>query len=115
MYREACAAVRKRSPVFEEFTAAYDAKLIQKWSSMKKNWTIKDGKYWSPYEAHIKNGTGFIVMAMHSLTRGAGPPMHRSAYEKLITLELTKSIARGTPCAGVTEFISKGLHIEKEQ
>ncbi|KAJ7912440.1 hypothetical protein B0H13DRAFT_1613667 [Mycena leptocephala] len=117
MYREACAAIRKRSPVFEEFTAALDPKLIEKWSAMKKKWTIgDDGKYWSPYDAHIKNGTGFIVLEAHCpLTRGAGPPTHRSAYEKLITAELTKSLARGAPCAGITEFISKGLHIEKEQ
>jgi hypothetical protein len=82
---------------------------------MDKKWTIKKGKYWSPYEAHIENGTGFIALETHSLTRVAGPPTHRSAYEKLITAELSKSIARGIPCAGITEFVSKGLHIEKEQ
>jgi hypothetical protein len=57
MYREACAAVRKRSPPFEQLTATTDPKLIAEWSAMDRKWKIDaNGKYWSPYEAHIKNG-----------------------------------------------------------
>ncbi|KAJ7453629.1 hypothetical protein B0H11DRAFT_1740870 [Mycena galericulata] len=99
MYREACAAVRKRSPAFERLTAMTDPELITQWSAMDTKWTIQDGKYWSPYDAHLKGG----------------PPTHRSAYEKLITAELNKSLSEGTTCKGDTEFISRGLRIEKEQ
>ncbi|KAJ7724933.1 hypothetical protein DFH07DRAFT_971050 [Mycena maculata] len=99
LYLQACAAVRKRSPLFEALTESTDKQLIAEWSKMSKKWTIKDGKYSSPYDAKIDNP----------------PPTHRSAYEKLITAELWKSIAQGVVCKGETEFISRGLKIETEQ
>ncbi|KAJ7035891.1 hypothetical protein C8F04DRAFT_954397 [Mycena alexandri] len=99
MYREACAAVRARSPAFDELTNATPPALVQEWEAMPKTWKIKDGKYTSPYEASIKHG----------------PPTHRTAYEKLITAELTKSIASGEIGPGNTEFIARGLMIEQEQ
>ncbi|KAJ7753086.1 hypothetical protein DFH07DRAFT_744589 [Mycena maculata] len=99
LYLQACAAVRKRSPPFEALTESTDKQLIAEWSKMSKKWTIKDGKYSSPYDAKIDNP----------------PPTHRSAYEKLITAELQKSIAQGVVCKGETEFISRGLKIETEQ
>ncbi|KAJ6522886.1 hypothetical protein B0H19DRAFT_1345812 [Mycena capillaripes] len=98
MYREACAAVRKRLLPFEQLTAATNPELIAKWSTMKKTWEIKDGEYRSPYQANLKDG----------------PPTHHSAYKKLITEELKKSLAQSNPCTGKTEFISRGLRIEIE-
>ncbi|KAJ6543417.1 hypothetical protein DFH09DRAFT_1367992 [Mycena vulgaris] len=99
MYREACSAIRKRSPAFDDLTASTDPALISKWAAMDKKWKIVNGKYSSPYDANIKNG----------------PPTHRSAYEKLIKAELTKSLAGNVDCPGNTEFIGRGLRIEKEQ
>ncbi|KAJ7781716.1 hypothetical protein DFH07DRAFT_728888 [Mycena maculata] len=99
LYLQACAAVRKRSPPFKALTESTDKQPIAEWSKMSKKWTIKDRKYSSPYDAKIDNP----------------PPTHRSAYEKLITAELQKSIAQGVVCKGETEFISRGLKIETEQ
>ncbi|KAJ7609366.1 hypothetical protein DFH06DRAFT_1346392 [Mycena polygramma] len=99
MYREACAAVRKRSPVFEQLSEATDPELLAEWTALPKKWEFRKGVYWSPYQVNLKNG----------------PPTHRGAYEKLITAELAKSIERGTVCGGNTEFISKGLRLEQLQ
>ncbi|KAJ7441691.1 hypothetical protein FB451DRAFT_1058065 [Mycena latifolia] len=99
LYREACSAIRKRSPAFEQLTESTDAKLIAKWSAMDKKWTIRDGKYYSPFDAHVKEG----------------PPTHRGAYEKLMRAELAKSLASETVCPRNTEFIATGLRIEAEQ
>lgn len=49
------------------------------------------------------------------LTWAAGPPTHRAAYEKLLTAELNKSMATGEIGPGMTEFVARGLMIEREQ
>ncbi|KAJ7681689.1 hypothetical protein B0H17DRAFT_942799 [Mycena rosella] len=102
LYREACAAIRKRSPVFEQLTKSTDAKLIDKWSVMDKKWSLVNGKYFSPYDMQVPDV-------------GAGPPTHRGAYEKLLTEELRKSLAGGKELTGNTDFIARGLRIEAEQ
>ena len=59
LYREACTAIRKRSGAFDLLTSSTDPRLISKWSAMNKNWEIVDGKYSSPYDAHVKDGAYF--------------------------------------------------------
>ncbi|KAJ7213692.1 hypothetical protein C8J57DRAFT_1602006 [Mycena rebaudengoi] len=44
-----------------------------------------------------------------------GPPTHRGSYEKLMKAELVKNLAGDNRCSGNTEFIARGLRIEKEQ
>ncbi|KAJ6527320.1 hypothetical protein DFH09DRAFT_935635 [Mycena vulgaris] len=102
MYREACSAIRKRSPAFDDLTASTDPALISKWAAMDKKWKIVNGKY-------------SISAPLSCLSWRTGPPTHRSAYEKLIKAELTKSLAGNVDCPGNTEFIGRGLRIEKEQ
>ncbi|KAJ7073391.1 hypothetical protein B0H15DRAFT_963765 [Mycena belliarum] len=92
-------AIRTRSLAFDSLTASTDPNLIAEWSAMPRTWSIKNGKYSSPYDAHIKQG----------------PPTHRAAYEKLMTAELAKSLAADTVYPGDTEFIATGLRIEMAQ
>ncbi|KAJ7261480.1 hypothetical protein C8J57DRAFT_1634447 [Mycena rebaudengoi] len=115
LYREACAAIRKRSPAFDELTASTDPKLIKKWKALDKKWKIVDGNYYSPYDAHVKNGVAISIYLIAISNTNQGPPTHRGAYEKLMKAELVKNLAGNTECSGNTEFIARGLRIEKEQ
>ncbi|KAK6992758.1 hypothetical protein R3P38DRAFT_141697 [Favolaschia claudopus] len=104
LFREACSAIRKRSVPFEEYTEMIGPDLVSKWKTMPKTWNIdKNGKYWTPFEAHLENVKP--------------PPTSRSAYEKLLQQELTQALASGpeSGISGETEYIARGVRIEKDQ